>query len=63
MGGLDVMRWVVNASKMELGGLIGAVEFKDQFHIGKACFVNESQCPGDKPEIVSVVRGWSPFFQ
>ena len=58
------MRWVVgSASKMELSGLVGTVEFKNQLHVGKTCFVNESQCPGDKPEIVSIIRGCSPFFQ
>ncbi len=58
------MIWVVeNASKMELSGLVGTVEFKNQLHVGEAGFVNESQCPGNEPEIVSIIRGWSPFFQ
>ena len=58
------MTWMVgSASKMELGGLVGTVEFEDQLHVSKASFVNESQCPVDKPEIVGIMRSCCPFFQ
>ena len=64
MGEMDIIKWVVgSASKMELSGLVGTVEFKNQLHVGEAGFSDESQCPIDDAEIVSVIRGGCPFFQ
>jgi hypothetical protein len=55
-----------SASKLEWYGLpgpAGTVKCENQLHVGKAGFGNESHRPGDKPEIVSFLRSFRPFFQ